>query len=283
MSKISKIKSNLDGTTSLIEIIQILKDLASNHFYQTAKRKARLEEFAIEFIEFFKMVSLTKTRSPLMHPATDKTVIVAMTAEGGFMAAMTAKTIKRASQEAEQCNFKEFIVVGAKGVEKNTALSGSPIKSITNIEEKGLHSLTLEIKNYILKKIEEGEFGRVLVVYPKAQTIDFFSTSVVQLLPAKELLTKVRSFKDTIKKVIVESELDEIMHYLAELWLTSRIYEMLEDCVISGYAAQAQQLESSLEQLKKEKKKLMTGFRKAKKSDIDKNLREAFTSKMMRR
>ena len=75
--------------------------------------------------------------------------------------------------------------------------------------------------------------------------------------------------------------LDDIIHYLADTWLTCRLYEMLEDCIIAGYAAQAQQLEASVERLKKEKKGLVLSFRKARKADIDKSLREVFTSKLM--
>lgn len=283
MSKTSKIKSDLDDTASLIEIIQILKDVASNHFYNTAKRKERLEEFAIEFTEFFRMVSLAEARSPLVHAKTDATAIVAITSEGGFMAEMTAKVIRRCLQESEKHKFKEFIVLGAKGVEKMSVLTELPVHAITNIEEKGLFSTTLETKDYIVEQVEKGHFSRVLAVYPKAKAIDLIAPAVVRLLPSEELLSKQREIKDTVEKVIVESDLNEIIHYLAELWLTGRMYEMLEDCVIAGYAAQSQQLESSLEKLKKDKKGLMVGFRKAKKSDINKSLREVFTSKIMRR
>jgi F0F1-type ATP synthase gamma subunit len=282
MSKTSKIKLDLDDTASLIEIIQILKDVASNHFYNTAKRKEKLEEFAIEFTEFFRMVSLAEARSPLVHAETDATAIVAITSEGGFMAEMNAKVLRKALQEAEKLNFKEFIVIGSKGVEKMSVLTELPVKAIVNVEEKGLFSITLEAKNYIVEQVEKGALGRVLTVYPKAKAIDFIAPAVVRLLPSEELLTKQREIKDTVEKVIVESDLNEIIHYLAELWLTGRMYEMLEDCVIAGYAAQSQQLESSLEKLKKDKKGLMVGFRKAKKSDVDKSLREVFTSKMMR-
>lgn len=283
MSKASSIKSDLDDVASLIEIITILKDVASNHFFNSAKRKERFEEFGIAFVEFFRMISLANADSPLVQAKNDTTAIVAVTSEGGFMAEMTAKILRKAIQESEKCNFKQFIVIGAKGVEKMKVLTEEPIEPFVGADEIGLYPIVLKVKDYIVNQVEEGKFSRVQIVYPKAKAADVILPVMRLLLPSEELLAQQRQMKDTIEKVIVESDPNDVIHYLGELWLVARLYEMMEDCVIAGYAAQSQQLESSLEKLKKDKKGLMVGFRNAKKADVNKSLREVFTSKMMRR
>lgn len=281
MSKTNKIKSDLDDVSALVEIIQILKDVASNHFYNTAKRKQRFAEFGEAFTDFFRMVSLAEATSPLVRPAVDTVMIIAVTSEGGFMAEMTAKVTRTAVTEAEKYKPHELVVIGSKGGEKIRFLTTEDFKLITDVEEKGLFKTTLEVKDYIIKQVVEKKVGRVYAVYPRAKTINLIKPFVVKLLPSEELVSKQLEIKDVIEKVIVESDLNDIIHYLADIWLTCRIYEMLEDCVIAGFAAQSQQLEASLERLKKDKKGLALGFAKAKKGDIDKSLREVFTAKLI--
>ena len=67
------------------------------------------------------------------------------------------------------------------------------------------------------------------------------------------------------------------------MWLVCRLYEMLHDTTISEAAAQSQQLESSLQKMQKQKKGVQLSFSKARKGDIDKSMREVFTSRMMTR
>jgi ATP synthase F1 gamma subunit len=281
MGKTNKIKSDLDDVSSLVEIIQILKDVASNHFYNTAKRKERFMEFAIAFTDFFRMVSLSEARSPLVHPEVENVAILPITSEGGFMAEMTARIVRTALVEADRHKAHEFIVIGFKGEEKLKTLTDKEIKLFTDVEEKGLFKTTLEVKDYIIDQVVQKKIGKLFAVYPRAYTINLIKPTVIQLLPSEELVTRQLQIKDTVEKVIVESDLNDIIHYLADLWLTCRLYEMLEDCVVAGYAAQAQQLEAALEKLKKDKKGLMMSFNKAKKSDIDKSLREVFTASLI--
>ncbi|MDD5421833.1 MAG: F0F1 ATP synthase subunit gamma [Candidatus Omnitrophota bacterium] len=281
MGKTAKIKSDLDDVSSLVEIIQILKDVASNHFYNTAKRKEKFLEFAESFSEFFRMVSLAEAKSPLVHPAGDQVALLAVTSEGGFMAEMNAKVVRTAVMEAEKFKAHKFIMIGSKGADKMRQLTKDEFTLFSDIEEKGLFRTTMEVKEHIIKEVEAGRIDKVFAVYPRSKTINLIKPFTVKLLPSEELITKQLDMKDTIEKVIVESSLDAVIHYLADIWLTCRIYEMLEDCVVAGFAAQSQQLEASLERLKKDKKGLALTFVKAKKSDIDKSLREVFTATML--
>jgi ATP synthase F1 gamma subunit len=282
MPKTARIKSDLDDVTDIVEIFQILKDVASHHFYNAAKRKEEFVRFADSFVEFFKMVNLAEAKSPLVHSETERVGIVAITSEGGFMAEMTAKVIKMGLREAEKHGSNEIIVVGSKGKEKLRNLTGkSDFTCIENVEEKGLYKTTLEVKECIVQKVKERKIGRVFAVYPRAMSLDLVKPFTIKLLPSEELITQQMEIKDVVEKVIVESDFNDIIDYLADIWLTCRLYEMLEDCVIAGFAAQFQQLEESLERLKKDQKGLIAGFRKAKKGDIDQSLREVFTASKM--
>ena len=88
---------------------------------------------------------------------------------------------------------------------------------------------------------------------------------------------------DSIEKVINESDPVDVIGYLADMWIVCRLYEIMHDTQISESAAQSQQLEASVQRMKKDKKGIASAFAKAKKGDIDKSMREVFTSRMMTR
>lgn len=279
MSKTARLKSDLDDVTTMVEIFQILKDVAANHFYNTAKRKQEFARFADSFVEFFSMVSLVEAKSPLVHPETESVGFVAITSEGGFMADMTAKVVRTVLAESEKYGASEILTIGTKGKEKLVAITGkSDFFCVEGVEEKGLYKAAMEARDRLIQRVHEGKIGKVFAVYPRAMSLEFIKPVIVQLLPSEELITQQMDLKDVVEKVIVESDLNDIIDHLADVWLTCRIYEMLEDCVIAGFAAQAQQLEASLERMKTDQKGLMAGVKKAKKGDIDQSLREVFTA-----
>ncbi len=283
MSKTQKLKVDYDDTAELLEIMMILKDVASNHFVSSSKIKQRFVDFAEAFIDFFKMVSLAEARHPLVHSDVQQTCVLITTSESGFMGDMNSKLVRAGIQEAEKINSNYYVIIGKKGADKLKQTVSSPnIQVFTDIEEHGLYNLSLMIKDYLIKQVLDRKIGRVIAVYPFAQNLQLIKPKATVLLPSEELLTQQREVKDTIEKVIVESDFNDIMGYLADIWLTCRIYEMLEDSIIAGYAAQAQQLEAATDRLKKEKQGLGLAFKKSQKADMDKSLREVFTASMMR-
>ena len=86
---------------------------------------------------------------------------------------------------------------------------------------------------------------------------------------------------EMMEKIIEESDPMEVIGYLSNLWITTRLYSILIDTVIASASAQANFLDDSLDKMKKEHVKVKMRFRKAKKGDIDKSLRETFSARMM--
>ncbi len=68
-----------------------------------------------------------------------------------------------------------------------------------------------------------------------------------------------------------------MMRALADIWIHSRLFEILSDILLVEFAVQAQQLESALESLGSERKSLLVSFRKAGRDELNKSMREVFT------
>jgi len=280
VGKANKIKSDLDDITELVEIIQVLKDVADTKFHELATRKDRFARFGESFVEFFRMISLSTVRHPLVSNDNPNIGIVGITSEAGFMGDLNAKTIRHILAEKERTPNSVLITVGRKGVEKLHKLQPN-MKSFVNIDEVGLYEMAIRIKDYLITEVMEDRLGKVIVVYPWSKNFNLQKPRTVKLLPCDELLIKQAEFVDNIESVILESDPIDIIGYLADMWLVCRIYEIMHDTSISEAAAQSQQLEASVQRMKKDKKGIASAFAKAKKGDIDKSMREVFTSRMM--
>lgn len=280
MGKASRIKSDLDDITELVEIIQILKDVADTKFHELAHRKDRFARFGESFVEFFRMISLASVRHPLVSNDNPKTAIIGITSEAGFMGDLNAKTIRHILAELERNPDSTLICVGRKGADKLSGVQ-KDMKVFKNIIETGLYEMAIQIKDYIIDEIMSDRIGKVLVVYPWSKTFNLQKPRTVKLLPCDELLSKQAEFVDSIESVIQESDPCDIISYLADMWIVCRVYEIMHDTSISEAAAQSQQLEASVQRMKKDKKGIAAAFGKAKKGDIDKSMREVFTSRMM--
>jgi ATP synthase F1 gamma subunit len=280
MGKANKIKSDLDDITELVEIIQVLKDVADTKFQELANRKDRFARFGESFVEFFRMISLAEVRHPLVSNDNPKVGIVAVTSEAGFMGDLNAKVIRHVLAEKDKYPDSVIIAVGRKGAEKFAPVQPN-MKIFRDIEEVGLYEMAVRIKDYVIDEVLSDRLGKILIVYPWSKTFNLQKPRTIKVLPCDELLTKQAEFVDSIEKVIHESDPIDVIGYLADMWIVCRIYEILHDTQISESAAQSQQLESSLQKMKKDKKGIASAFAKAKKGDIDKGMREIFTSKMM--
>lgn len=280
MGKANKIKGDLDDIIELVSIIQVLKDVASNKFHTLANRKDRFARFGESFVEFFRMISLSRVRHPMVSNDNPATGIVVITSEAGFMGDLNTRVIRAALNEQAQYPNSVLIVAGRKGAAK-LQTPGRKIKVFEDIEATGLYQTSINMKDYIIKEIMEDRLGRAIVIYPWSKNFLVQKPRVVKLLPCEELLSKQADFVDSIERVIEESDSVDIIGHLANMWIACRIYEMLHDTMISEAAAQSQQLESSLQKMQKEKKGVQLSFSKARKSDIDKSMREVFTARLM--
>ena len=280
MSKTNKIKGDLDDITELVAIIQVLKDVASNKFHALANRKDRFARFGESFVEFFRMISLSRVQHPLVSNENPATGILILTSETGFMGDLNNRVIRMALNEQAKYPNSVLIVVGKKAGTKLVAL-GRKVKVFEDLETVGLYQTAINIKDYMIGEIMAGRLGHAMVVYPWSKNFMVQKPRVVKLLPCEQLLTKQADFVDSIERVIEESDPIEIIGHLADMWIVCRVYEMLHDTMISEAAAQSQQLEGSLQKMQKEKKGIQFAFNKGRKADIDKSMREVFTSRLM--
>ena len=149
--------------------------------------------------------------------------------------------------------------------------------------------LAYEIRDYLVERVNSGKTGKVSLAYVWAKSLGVLKPVVIPLLPFHDVQdhhhhehkTKKKAEVVLPHKIIFETQIDSIVLTLASIWVHMRIFEMLNDLQIVEAAAQAHQLESAIESLSSEKKKVLIDFRKATHEQLNAAMRGVITSTNM--
>lgn len=280
MGKASKVKVEVMEVRDLVDLIQVLKDVADMKYHALLAQKTRFNRFGESFMDFFSLVGFSEVRHPLVSNPNPKTAVVAISTERGFVGDLNSRVVERTLQEMEKNQDAVLVVVGKKAVAKLESMGYKMAKTWEDVEERGFYEMSLDIKDFLVKEIMAGRLGRVTVVYPWPKDYTVIKPRAVKLLPCEELLPQQPQTAG-IKQIIEESDPVDMAGYLADMWLSSRIYEIFYDTNLAAASAQTQQLDSSLGKMRKERDVVKLKYRKARRGDIDKSLREVFSARMM--
>ena len=255
--------------------------MADLKYLGLAANRSQFLRFGESFTEFFRLLSNTQVLHPLVSNSNSKLGGIVITTEQGFVGDLNSKVVERSLQEREKKPDVSYITVGKKGVTKIESLGVKSLKTFEDVEETGLYETAVKVKDFVVDLVMKNELGHIMVIYPWAKDFTTIKARVVRLLPCEDLLPQKTQSIEEFSRVIEESDPVDMIGHLANLWMTSRLYEILFDTTLAAAAAQAQQLDSSLGKMKKENATVKLKYRKAKKGDIDNSLREVFSARMM--
>lgn len=282
MGKANKVKYEVMEVRDLVDLIQVLKDVADMKYHALISQRSKFNRFTESFADFFSLVSFSEVRHPLVNNENSKTAILVVSSERGFVGDLNSRVVNRAVEELEKIDGNaDLVVIGKKGVGKLEGMGYKLLKSWEDVEDKGFYEMSLEIKDFLVKEVMEGRIGRVIAVYPWPKDYTIIKPRAIKLLPCEDLLPQQTQNVDFFKQLIEESDPVDMMGYLADLWLSSKIFEIFYDTNLAAASAQTQQLENSLGKMKKEREVVKLKYRKARRGDIDKSLREVFSARMM--
>lgn len=289
MGKAARLKVELEDVSSLLEILTVLKDVSSNRFFVYAANKINYQKLIDIFFNFFELLEDAVTDFPLLrnnHPGVD---IVVLTSEQGFMSQLNGRVSSLAHEEYSKSSAARLICIGQKGADKCRSMGMSIEKTFLMPADGDRNEIANEIRDYLIDRVRTRQTGKVIVAYVWAKGLGVLKPLVVTLLPLHAVteehqkqnpgLQKKHDFSK--KDLIVETPLPDIILSLVSVWLHARLYELINDLQIVEAAAKATQLESSIEGLTAEKKKVILNFRKAGREELNAAMRGVVTSTNM--
>lgn len=294
MGKLMRIKGDLDDVDALLEIISVIKDVATNRFFTFAQRKANFQRFFEVFMDFFQIVQNIETACPLLNNDHKGITLFVVASDQAFMSQLNSRLASLTLQQYEKHPGAIVSCLGRRVAEKIQGLGVKSFDKIFTMDQfPDRYTLALAIREYCVDRVMKGLTGKVILIHLWAKNFTIVKPRILTLLPASELIrtgggdiTEGDDFEETQSpedryKLLMESPADKIMKALTDIWIHSRLFELLSDILLVESAIQAQQLESAMESLGSEKKGLLVSFRKAGRDELNKAMREVFTQSGM--
>jgi F-type H+-transporting ATPase subunit gamma len=250
-------------------------------YHALSSQRTKFNRFTESFTDFFSVIGFSQVRHPLVSNSSPKVAIVVISSERGFVGDLNSRVVSRALEELEKNPNAELVCIGKKGIGKLEGMGYKLTKSWEDVEEKGYYEMALEIKEFLVKQVMEHDLGKAIIVYPWPKDYSVIKPRAIKMLPCEDLLPQQAQSVEFFKQLIEESDAVDMIGYLADLWLSSKVYELFFDTNLAAAQAQTQQLDNSLGKMKKEREVVKLKYRKARRGDIDKSLREVFSARMM--
>jgi len=300
MATVKEIKEELQFNRELTGLLEVMRDIAVFQFRTLQGKKERFVKFAQLLRGFFRMVNWQKTPHYFVNPRTDKLGIIMITSDEGFMGGLNLQVIN-SSLRKSGAGAARLIVVGERGQRYLKEISRESVafsakegsafggKTAGDAEK---YKLALELKDYIVKGVRNGEFGRVVIAYPKCISFMAQKVEITEILP---IAPQASSLKPHVERaawsmecgarddIIIESPLEGIVEYLVEEMVLQKLLEILEESKLSEFAARAIHLEKSSQELTEEERSIKFQYFRAYHESIDKNTRELFSAQIIRR
>lgn len=269
-------------TSNMKQIMGTMKGIAMSSFVEVKKkRESRFDRFTTAFDPFFRLADLSKAKSSFVQPGSATICVIAVTSNESFMAGLNNKVIKLALEKIENrpCHF---VITGPRMIGR-LKQEKVPYTIFPGFRDQNMQDVATQIKDFVTQKVREKEFGKVIAVYADPVSLSTQEIRAVTLLPAHDVCVRDENTPPPDKDELFcqETNLDSIMEYLSEIWIIFKLVSLFQDNKLSEYAAQAMQLDGSLQNLEELEKRLKLQFVKTRRELIDASLRETVTAMMV--
>ncbi len=250
---------------------QVLQESDGSKAMASAKLKGPPVSLTAVVEDFLSLVP-QQCRHPFLLEASPPLGIVIMATDEGFLGGLNAAVIQKALA-ARGDQEAELMVLGERGEmvlrDHNELFTSFPAVG-ENIVSRDVERL----RDYIVEQYLLRKFSTVLVFYPRCFSFTRQEVDSFQLLPCTR--PSPGGIFSSSTEPILEPSASSIIDYLVKLWLGRKLHEVFWQSRLSELAARATHLEASLQGLKDQKKKLTLQYFRSKHEVADTGIRESF-------
>jgi len=279
MKTISSLKKDLEFTRSLSSLVEVLKAIAVSQFKALEKKIKTFEKLQLTIESFFELINISSAEHIFLNPGNRAQAIVAVTSDSGLLGGLNMQVVNQALVELEKSPGK-LIVIGERGKAylRETKI---PFVAFGGITEEERYGQAVQMRDYVMSQISEGQFGPLKVVYPRPISFTVQRVEVSQFLPFVLTSLKHPETGPRAIDVILESRLEDIIEYLVFIWMGQKFYEIFGLSRLAEFAARFVHLEESHQKLKEMDGKLKLEYFRVRHELIDRNMRELFAARLL--
>lgn len=280
MKTVKQLKEELEINGDLTDLMDVLKGIAATEFWILQKKRKRFEDFIKAFEGFFRFIDFIDVKHPFVQGEGDLAIIM-MTSDEGFMGGLNMRVINSALSYPG-ADDAQLMIIGEQGASYLSA-QGRQFTGFPGFKSDECYEASLNIKDHIIKEGLEGNFGKLVLFYPKPVSFMIQKIEQLKILPCSELFEKGSDKIKGWENVIVESPIDHIIEYLVETWIVQKLFEVFEDSKLAELSARTLHLEESYQTLIEQKKGLSHQYFQSRHELVDAEMRDMFSAQIVRK
>jgi len=279
MKTVKQLREELEVNGDLTGLMDVLKGIAATEFWILQKKKKRFAEFISAFEGFFRFVDFIDVQHPFVQEQGNLAIIM-ITSDEGFMGGLNTRVIAAALSHPG-ADDAQLMIVGEQGASYLVA-QGRQFTGFPGFASDECYEASLKVKDHIMKKGLERNFGRLILFYPKPVSFMIQQVENLELLPCNRLFEKESEKIKDWKNVLVESPVDSIIEYLVETWIVQKLFEVFEDSKLAELSARTLHLEESYQTLVEQKKTISHQYFRSRREVIDSEMRDMYSAQIVR-
>jgi len=277
MIPLMRLKKDVEFNRDLTYVIEALKGIALNRYYALQRELAFYDQFADVAQAILSGVELSSLDHPYARQKIQRTSVVVITSDGGFLGGLNSRVVTMAASEAGPDGL--LSVVGVKGASalREMKREVTPFRGLAKDDV----ALAREIRDHLVKQVMSGEAGRIVIVYPHPVSLSTQKVTAEKLVPCDEWLVNKKKESVNPEQMIWESTPEVILQYSVHQWIEYRLLELFTLSRLSEMAARVMHLEGSYQELIRQGKKIKLQYHRARHEVIDRSMREVFSSQLL--
>jgi len=236
------------------------------------------EKFSTALKTFFEFIDIKGIGHPFLNPREKNQLVIAVTSDTGLLGGLNRHVVATALAALSEIPGK-LVIIGERG-KMFARESNIPFVTFGGIKEEERYVQARQVRDYVVARVIKEGIGYLKVVYPRPVSFTVQRVETVSFLPYVSS-DKEGLEKETIREVIMESSVGDILEYILYLWMGHKLYEIFGLSRLAEFAARFVHLEESSQKLKDMDAKLQQQYFRVRHELIDRNMRELFSARLL--
>lgn len=280
MKLLSQIKGDLEFNRNLYNLVDALGKIAVSQYYVLEKKNTLFEKIFEGIADILGMVDIETQGSPFANPGNAPIGIIAVTSDSGLLGGLNAQVINLSLKEVSGRPSK-LIIIGEKGrlyaCENNISCV-----SFKGIADETRFSQAQALRDYIMEEVLTQKIGALKIIYPHPVSVISQRVQAITALPLTKTdrLNKSQKSPDNLSRPIIESGIDDILAYIAHIYLGNKFYEIFGLARLAEMSARFTHLENSKTKIEQLNKQMRLQYFRQRHELADRNMRELFAARL---
>lgn len=294
MKLLSQIKNDIEFNRNLYNLVDALGKIAVSQYYILEKRVKLYEKIFTGVEEILAAIDITNSSSPFINSENYPPGVIAVTSDAGLVGGLNMQVMNLAVKEISRAGGKpagsglqpssqshRLITIGEKG-RLYTAENNMAAHSFKGMSDEENFIQAQQLRDYIIAEVSLKRLGELKIVYPHPISVISQRVQTITLLPITQAINMrpAQEEKAAFGGLILESSTDDILKYLAYIFLGNKLHDIFTLARLAELSARFVHLETSKSKIEQLNKQLRLQYFRQKHELADRNMRELFAARL---